>query len=99
MKAKLICYTLEKADHQKRSKFKRELIGYTDKSNKGEYKYERKGLLSTIPHNKPIRSVIIVENKNAQKIIDFLRKYQAQIKTYDTIINKTELTIPQDATP
>ncbi len=99
MKAKLICYTLGNVNHQIRSKFKREFFGYLDKSNKGNYKYYREGLISSIPNSRPIRSSIIIEKKNEEKIIEFLKKYNAEIKKYDIIIDENELQIPQDVTP
>lgn len=99
MYAKLICYTLGKANYQIRGKFKREFSGYKDKSNMGQYTYERKGVLSGIPHSKPIRSVVIVEKIYENKIVQFLRKYKAKIKTYDVLIDKDELKIPQGLTP
>lgn len=94
MKARLICYTLGKVDHQIRSRFKREFFGYMDKSNNSQYKYQRKGLLSEIPHSKPIRSTVIVKPKDETKIIKFLKRFKAEIKTYWIIINKNELKIP-----
>jgi len=99
MEAKLICYTLGKIDHKTRSKFKREFFGYIDKSNKGQYKYERHGLLMKIPHSKPIRSIVIVKSEDEEKVTKLLRKYKAIIKIYDVIINSEELKIPQGATP
>jgi hypothetical protein len=99
MRAKIICYTFGKIDHQKRSKFKREFFGYEDKSNKGNYKYFRKGLISEIPNSRPIRSTIIVSLQDENKIIEFMKKYNANLKIYDIIINENELKIPLDMTP
>ncbi|RLG91888.1 hypothetical protein DRO37_09680 [Candidatus Bathyarchaeota archaeon] len=98
MKAKLICYTLGNIDHQTRSKFKRNFFGYVDKSNNNQYKYQRKGLLTEIPHNKPIRSTVIVKAKDEAKIIKFLKKFNAETKTYWIIIDKNELKIPTGTT-
>ena len=94
MKAKLICYTLGNVDHQTRSRFKRDFFGYTDKSNNNQYKYQRGGLLTNIPHSKPIRSAVIVNAKDEPKIINFLKTFKAEIKAYWIIVNKTELKIP-----
>lgn len=98
MKAKLICYTLGNVDHQTRSRFKREFFGYVDKSNNNQYKYKRKGLLSDMPHSKPIRSTVIVKPKDETKIIRFLKRFKAGIKTYWIIIDKKELKIPNGMT-
>jgi len=94
MKAKLICYTLGNVGHQTRSRFKRELFGYVDKSNNNQYKYQRNGLLSEIAHSKPIRSTVIVKPKDEVKILRFLKRFKAEIKAYWIIIDKNELKIP-----
>jgi hypothetical protein len=99
MKAKMICYTLGKINHQIRSKFKREFFGYEDKSNKGNYKYFRNGLISNIPNSRPVRSTIIVSLEYEKTIVDFLNKYKADLKIYDVTINKDELKIPTAVTP
>jgi len=88
MKAKLICYSLGKINHAERSLFKREFIGYEDKSNHGKYKYERKGLLNTIPCLKPIRSVIIVKNKDFRSVEKILDKFKAKFFVFDVLVPK-----------
>ena len=88
MNAKLICYTLKQKSHKERSKLKRELFGYTDKSNKGEYIYERMGLLQKIPNLKPIRSVIITKTEDSQKLIKVLKNFRAKIYIFDVILKK-----------
>lgn len=93
MKAKLICYTLGNKSKQ-RGIFSRELFGYMDKSCRGQYTYKRKGLLSEIPHLRPVRSVIIVEEKNCKKIKNFLDKFKVKYNIYNIIINKNKLKIP-----
>jgi len=89
MKGKLICYTLGKASHKKRSKLKRELLGYIDKSNNGRYKYQRKGLLDDIPHLKPIKSVIITKEEDFAKVEKVLKKYGAKTYVFDVILKES----------
>jgi mRNA-degrading endonuclease RelE of RelBE toxin-antitoxin system len=91
MNAKIVCYTLKKADDKIRSKFKREFFGYEDKSNRGQYNYKREGLVNQILNLRPVRSTIIVQNKDVNKVIKLLKKYDAEIKLYDIIINENEL--------
>jgi hypothetical protein len=91
MDAKLICYTLGEVDATTRSSFKRELNGYKDISNNGGYNYQRKGLLQSIPHQTPIRSVIIVSDKDKKKITELLGKYNATYYTYSIKINHNQL--------
>lgn len=91
MKGKLICYTLGRASTNERVKFKKELSGYKDHSNGGKYKYRRQGLLSTIPHLKPIRSVIIVEEKNKNKVRRLLDKYEATYYMFSIHVKPKDL--------
>lgn len=82
MKARLICYSLGKADHAKRSAFKREFLGYVDRSNNGQYEYRREGLLTRIPNMRPIKSVVIVKEKDSSAVKRLLRRYRAKIKEF-----------------
>ena len=91
MKAVLICYTLGKANHKTRSKFKREFFGYDDKSNKGKYRYTRLGLLHRIPNSRPVRSVVIVRKDDGRKVKRLLRKHGAMMKIYSVDVKRTEL--------
>lgn len=69
------------------------LYGYKDHSQKGKYLYERKGLLDEIPHIliNPIRSVIIVKKENAEKILDFLKEFNAEVYTKEIKLEKEDL--------
>lgn len=91
MDAKLICYTLGEIHPTKRSNFKRELNGYKDISNNGKYNYTRKGLLQKIYHLTPIRSVIIVADKDKKKITGLLNKYKAVYHIFSVNINEKQL--------
>lgn len=91
MEAKIICYTLKKANDKIRSKFKRDFFGYEDKSNRGKYNYKRDGLVNQILNLRPVRSTIIVQNKDVNKVIKLLKKYNAEIKAYDIIIDEKEI--------
>ena len=92
MKGKLICYSLGKVDPTIRSLFNRELNGYLDVSNNGKYKYKREGLLQKIHHKMPIRSVIIVEEKDKNRVTRLLNKYKAIYHIFSININPKELT-------
>lgn len=91
MKAVLICYSLKEAKHDVRSAFKRELMGYLDKSNNGMYEYRREGLLNKIPHAKPSKGVIIVKEKDSSKVKRLLRKYKARLKLFNIDIKQSML--------
>ncbi len=74
-------------------RFCNRLFGYKDHSQKGKYLYERKGLLDEIPHIliNPIRSVVIVKKENAEKIVDFLKEFDAEVYTKEIKLEKEEL--------
>ena len=91
MKARLICYSLGKADATTRNLFKRDLNGYKDISNNGQYAYKRKGLLQKIEHKMPIRSVIIIGEKDKNQVLRLLRKYKARYNTFSINIQPKEL--------
>jgi len=84
MQAKLVCYSLGKADATVRRNFHREMYGYTDVSCNGKYTYERKGVLSGIAHKKVFDAIIIT--KDEKPIVKVLRKYKAKIRIFDVLI-------------
>jgi len=91
MNALLICYTLEKTGQTQRTALKRELNGYKDFSNKGNYTYQREGILHKIPHIKPHDSVIITKTEHKNKILNILKKHKATVKQYNIKINHPKL--------
>lgn len=93
MKALLICYNLEKVNQTQRTDINRVLYGYKDFSNKGQYSYERKGILHNMSHIKPNRSTLIIKKTDETKIIDILKKYSSIFKKYEIQINKVEFAV------
>lgn len=82
MSKNIVCYSLGSIEPRKRTKFNKELYGYIDKSNHSKYTYERKGILTKIPFQKPLASVIILASENAKKVIKHLKKYKARYINY-----------------
>lgn len=70
-----------------RTRFYREFYGYVDKSNYKRYRYERKGLLSKVPHIMPTRSVIVVNRKDAEHVLDFLKGWGACVYPRDIVLS------------
>ncbi len=68
----------------------RALTGYKDRSNHGEYTYERKGLLEKIPHRKLAKNVILLKEEDHEKLVEILEKFEAEY--YVGIIEKTSET-------
>ena len=81
MNARLISYDLSKVNQIGKVSVKRQLFGYTEYSNNAKYIYERKGILSKIPHLKLARAVIILKTKDVrivEKVIKSVKgKYQS----------------------
>lgn len=82
MQARLFCYKLGNVDEATRNKFRKELLGHKDSSHGGKYQYRRKGILSKIWNKKPIRSVIIVKEKDAESLRQFFVKYNATFEIF-----------------
>ncbi len=74
-------------------RFCNRLYGYKDHSQHGKYLYDRKGLLDEIPHIliNPIRSVLVVNKKDAEKILDFLREFDVEIYDRDIKLEKEDI--------
>ena len=78
----LICYWFENLPLAKRSLFKRKLFGDVVKTHKGRYTSYIKGYLSKKKYEKPIRSVIIFEEKYLSGVISILSEFKAKYKTF-----------------
>lgn len=86
MKGNIIVY--RQTSSSKSRQLSRALNGYIDKSNHGKYTYERDGLLDKISYRKLIKGAFILKEKNLQKFVDLLEKYEA--KYYVRNINLTD---------
>lgn len=61
------------------SKFCQRFYGQDTSSGKGKYRYRRHGLLDDIPYRKLLRGVIIIRTEDLDKVLDFLRGYDAMV--------------------
>lgn len=75
-KVSILKYKLKGVALNKRNALHRDLYGYKDHSNKGEYSYERKGVLDKIEYTKISNSVIMVESKDLEPIEKILDKHK-----------------------
>ena len=87
MKAIIITYTTESIDNTQKSIISKKINGYTDKSNKGQYEYKRKGLLTKIPHIKITKKTYLIKETDYQKIKKELKKLKVNTKTWNININ------------
>ena len=86
MKTKiLICYSFEKIDPVRRKQFDRKMFGTVEKTHKGKYKNEIKGLLTDKEFKRPVRSVIIFDEEQKSKVIRLLKKFSAHTDAYRVI--------------
>ncbi|MEA1904292.1 MAG: hypothetical protein U9M97_00170 [Candidatus Hadarchaeota archaeon] len=78
MKGRLIAFRVFKRLGQRRTnQFCKQFYGQ-DTTTQGK-KYRRRGVLDRIPHRKLIRGVLVVSTKNADEIVKFLRKFNAEV--------------------
>lgn len=87
MKGKILVFRFPKKTNQKSlNQFCKKFYGQNTSSGGGKYHYRRKGLLDNIPFIKLIGGVIIVSNENADKLIQFLKDYDAEFFVRDVIL-------------
>ena len=67
----------EKTEQKLINQFCKKFYGQDTSSHGGKYRYRRHGLLDNIPHIKLMGGVIIVKKEYVEKVIDFLREYDA----------------------
>ncbi len=87
MTGKILVFHFPKKTNQRSlNQFCKKFYGQNTSSHGGKYRYRRKGLLDTIPHIKLIGGVLIVSTENANKIIQFLKDYGAELFVRDVIL-------------
>jgi|APCry4251928382_1046606.scaffolds.fasta_scaffold176912_1 hypothetical protein len=87
----LISYELNKLPLPERCRIYRKLNGWKDKSQYSKYSYDRKGILSSIPHILVNRCVLIAGKEEADKIISFLKENNAEVFVRDIILTKQDI--------
>lgn len=75
---KNICYSIKHLTPVQRTNLQRELYGFKDISNKGQYVYKRQGLINSKNHRKVYFTALIVKDKIANEVIEILRKHGAK---------------------
>jgi hypothetical protein len=87
----LISYSLKKETPLKdKEKFRRVFLGYKDKSNNGNYEYNRGGLLTNISHLKPAKSLVIIKHYDKKKVIDLFKMFNVTYSMWKIILNKQD---------
>lgn len=75
-----------KTEQKSINQFCKKFYGQNTSSHGGKYQYRRQGLLDNIPHIKLIGGVIIVTKDFAEKVIEFLKEYNAEFYIRDVIL-------------
>lgn len=88
MRAQIVTFTKENMSNSEKSLLSKDLFGYKDKSNKGKYTYDRKGLLNNHKSVKITNNTFIVSSSAWPKIKKFLEKRGAKIKNWPIEISK-----------
>lgn len=76
----------EKTEQKSINQFCKKFYGQNTSSHGGKYQYRRHGLLDNIPHIKLIGGVIIIKKDFAEKVIDFLKGYNAEFYIREVIL-------------
>jgi hypothetical protein len=76
----------EKTEQKSINQFCKKFYGQNTSSHGGKYQYRRHGLLDNIPHIKLIGGVIIIKKDFAEKVIDFLKEYNAEFYIREVIL-------------
>lgn len=93
MIGKIIVFRFPKKTNQRSlNQFCKKFYGQETSSHGGQYRYRRKGLLDNIPHVKLIGGVIIVSSENSDKVMQFLKDYDAEFFIREVIL------LPEDET-
>ncbi len=88
MKAVIIRYSLKKAGAKERSQVQRLLYGYKDHSNGGAYTYQRKGIMSELLHKKIDQRVILMSEKDSERVILILKENKANVEIIPIDVKK-----------
>ncbi len=87
MKGNIIVFRFkEKTEQKSINQFCKKFYGQNTSSHGGKYQYRRHGLLDNIPHIKLIGGVILVKKDFAEKVIDFLKEYNAEFYIREVIL-------------
>lgn len=85
-KVSILKYNLKGVSVNKKTLIHRDLYGYIDHSNKGSYKYERRGILEGLKYTKIGNGVILLDTKDVSQLIPLFKKQKIKVKIIDLIM-------------
>ena len=80
MKATAIIYDMSRIKGREKTYLIRELFGYKDTSNRGQYRYERPGMLTPYIYQKWGKSVIVVMKHKEGIVKKVLEKHDIKFR-------------------
>ncbi|MCL4451845.1 MAG: hypothetical protein M1327_04390 [Candidatus Thermoplasmatota archaeon] len=84
----LVFHLPKKMNNSDLGKFVKRFYGQETSTQKGKYRYRRKGLLDQIPHRKLLRGVIIIRKSDLETVMKLLIEWNAVVD--QRIIEPTE---------
>lgn len=91
MKGYLIVFKLPpKKKNVELSKFCQKFYGQDTSSGGGKYRYHRPGLLDDIPHRKLLRGVVVINKKDLEIVLEFLKEYDAQVHVREVKLSEKD---------
>jgi len=85
-KVSILKYNLKGVPVTKKTIIHRALYGYTDHSNKGNYQYERKGILEGLKYTKIGNGVLLLDTKDISQLISLFKKQKIKINIMNLIM-------------
>lgn len=87
MKAVLMSYRTEGLSKTDSSKISKRLVGYTDKSNKSNYTYKRKGLIEEAKGIIISKSTFIIPCEKAREITEYINSKNGLVSLWSIEIS------------
>ena len=79
------------SSHALTNQFCKKFYGQDTSSHGGKYRYRRPGFLDDIPHHKLIRGVLVLREKDADRVVKFLDQYNAEIHVRSVTLTKNDI--------
>jgi hypothetical protein len=78
----ILCYWFPQMSSSERIQFKRALFGSQEKVQQGKYDFYKKGYLTDKVYEKPIRSVLILDEQDVSKVEKIILQFKGEFKKY-----------------
>ena len=93
MRACIVVFRLPPgAPNRELGRFTKKFYGQETSSWGGKYTYRREGLLDGVPHRKLLRGVVILRERDLEKVVAFLEEWKAQVEVRNIRPTKDDLT-------